>query len=195
MRPKARKESDRLIWTNRSRRFHHAIDNCCPVSVCCADSVSPDLMVVPLSPDPQNMGQCNGEPGSRIACAAAENPRRWRTSDAHLLVALGRLHEARARIDELELAVARAATQSERAREKLTYVPAADVDDDEVDVDVDAHARFEQELQLGALERDEANELVKNVCALLKGVVHQHQATPSTTTATATTVTTACAEA
>lgn len=180
------------------------------------------LTVVPLSPDPQNMGQYSGEPipnrgkrlgilihrsflfgspigepGNRNACAAAEDPRRWRSSDAHLLVALGRLHEARARIDELELAVAEAATQSERAQEKLTYVAVADGDDDVVDVDVDAHAhaRFEQELKLSALERDEANELVKNVCALLKGVVHPYQATPSTTTATTTTVTTACAEA
>jgi len=43
-------------------------------------------------------------------------------------------------IDELELAVSDAATQSERAREKLNT-------------------------------RDEANELVGNVCTVLKGVV------------------------
>jgi hypothetical protein len=37
--------------------------------------------------------------------------------------------------------------------------------------DVDSHARFEQELKLTALERDEAKDLVKNICAVLKGVV------------------------
>jgi hypothetical protein len=82
-----------------------------------------------------------------------------------LLLALSRLHEARARIDELEHAVADAATQSERAREKLAIVAAVTVNE------VDSYGRFEQELKLSALERDEANELVKNVCAVLKGVV------------------------
>jgi hypothetical protein len=52
----------------------------------------------------------------------AQDARRWPPTDAQLLIALSRLHEARARIDELELAVADMATQSERAREKLTYV-------------------------------------------------------------------------
>jgi predicted neutral ceramidase superfamily lipid hydrolase len=70
-----------------------------------------------------------------------------------LLFALSRLHEARARIDKLEHAVVDAATQSERAREKMAY------------------GRFEKEVKLGVVERDEANELVKNVCAMLKGVV------------------------
>ena len=83
------------------------------------------------------------------------------------MIALSRLHEARARIDELELAVAGAATQSERGREKLTYLTGVK------NGDSDSYARFEQELKLTALERDEANELVKNVCAVLKGVVQQ----------------------
>ena len=96
---------------------------------------------------------------------AGEDPRQWRTTDAQLLIALSRLHEARARVDELELAVADAATQSDRAREKLTYVAAVAAND------VDSSARFEQELKLTALDRDEANELVKDVCAVLKGVV------------------------
>ena len=78
---------------------------------------------------------------------------RWGFADAQLLIALSRLHEARARIDKLEHAVVDAATQSERACEKLAYGP--------------PHGRFEKE----AVERDEANELVKNVCAMLKGVV------------------------
>jgi hypothetical protein len=89
-------------------------------------------------------------------------PRQWRSTDAQLLITLSRLHEAQARIDELELAVADAATQSERAREKLTYVAT-----------VDSYASFEQELKLSALEREEANELVKDVCAVLKGVAQQ----------------------
>jgi hypothetical protein len=96
-------------------------------------------------------------------------------------MALGRLHEAKARIDELELAVADAATQSERAREKLSYVATATPtltrrgigNGKEV---LASYARFEQELKLGALERDEANELVKNVCAVLKSVVQQQAA-------------------
>jgi hypothetical protein len=33
--------------------------------------------------------------------------------------------------------------------------------------------RFEQEFKLMALERDETDELVKNVCDVLKGVVQQ----------------------
>jgi hypothetical protein len=102
---------------------------------------------------------------------AAEDAKRWRSTDAHMLIALSRLHEARARIDELELAVADAATQSERAREKLTYV--AGVSAENGGGDSDAYARFEQELKLTALERDETDELVKNVCAVLKGVVQQ----------------------
>jgi len=108
------------------------------------------------------------EPESHSA-RAGEDPRQWRATDAQLLMALSRLHEARSRIDELELAVADAATQSERAREKLTYVAAAAVTAN----DLDSCARFEQELKLTALDRDEANELVKNVCAVLKGVVRQ----------------------
>lgn len=67
---------------------------------------------------------------------------RWAFADTQLLFALNRLHEARARIDKLEHAVVDAATQSERACEKLAYA-----------------------------QKDEANELVKNVCAMLKGVV------------------------
>jgi hypothetical protein len=42
-------------------------------------------------------------------------------ADAQLLIALSRLHEARARLDKLEHAVVDAATQSERAYEKLAY--------------------------------------------------------------------------
>jgi hypothetical protein len=100
-----------------------------------------------------------------------------------LLMALSRLHEARARIDELEHAVADAATQSERAREKLSYVATATptitgrriVNRREV---LDSYARFEQELKHSALEKDdsEANQLVKNVCAVLKSVVQQQAA-------------------
>jgi hypothetical protein len=75
------------------------------------------------------------------------------------------LDEARARIDELEHAVTGAATQSEWAREKLALVAAVTVNE------ADSYARFEQELKLTALERDEANDLVKNICAVLKGVV------------------------
>jgi len=98
-----------------------------------------------------------------------------------LLMALSRLHEARARIDELEHAVADAATQSERAREKLSNAATATStitgrrtgDRREV---LDSYARFEQEVKLSALEKDEANELVKNVCAVLKGVVQQQAA-------------------
>jgi hypothetical protein len=76
------------------------------------------------------------------------------------------LHEARVRIDELEHAVADAATQSERAREKLAFVAAVRVND------VESYSRFEeQELKLTALESDEANELIKNICTVLKGVV------------------------
>jgi hypothetical protein len=101
--------------------------------------------------------------------ASAEDEKRWRSKDTQLLVAFSRLHEARARIDELELAVADAATQSERAREKLTYRDVAGMKNG----DSDSYERFEQELKLTALERDEANELVKNVCAVLKDVVQQ----------------------
>jgi hypothetical protein len=98
-----------------------------------------------------------------------------------LLMALSRLHEARARIDELEHAVADATMQSERAREKLSYVVTATPaitgrrigNRREVP---DSYARFEQELKLGALEKDEANDLVKNVCAVLKSVVQQRAA-------------------
>jgi len=98
-----------------------------------------------------------------------------------LLMALSRLHEARARIDELEHAMADAATQSERAREKLSYVATATPtitgrrigNRREVS---DSYARLEQELKLGALEKGEANELVKNVCAVLKSVVQQQAA-------------------
>ena len=98
-----------------------------------------------------------------------------------LLMALSRLHEARARIDELEHAVADAATQSERAREKLSYVATAAptitgrriMNRREV---LDPYAGFKQELKLSAFEKDEANELVKNVCAVLKSVVQQQAA-------------------
>jgi hypothetical protein len=103
----------------------------------------------------------------------AQDARRWRPTDAQLLIALSRLHEARARIDELELAVADAATQSERAREKLTYVAGVTAAHDGHS---DSYARFEQELKLTALEREETNELVKNVCAVLKGVVQRAEA-------------------
>jgi len=83
--------------------------------------------------------------------------RSWGFADAQLLIALSRLHEARARIDKLEHAVVDAATQSERACEKLTAF---------------GHKGcFEKEVTRGVVERDEANELVKNVCAMLKGVV------------------------
>jgi hypothetical protein len=108
----------------------------------------------------------DGTEGSGVY-SAAEDAKRWWSNDAQLLIALSRLHEARARIDQLELAVADAATQSERAREKLTYVAGV------MNGDSDSYARFEQELKLTALERGEANELVKNVCAVLKGVVQQ----------------------
>lgn len=95
-----------------------------------------------------------------------------------LLMALSRLHEARARIDELEHAVADAATQSERAKEMLSFVATATPtitgrrigNRSEV---LDSYAGFEQELKLSALEKGEANELVKNVCAVLKSVVQQ----------------------
>jgi hypothetical protein len=98
-----------------------------------------------------------------------------------LLMALSRLHEARARIHELEHAVADAATQSERAREKLSYVATATptitgrriVNRREA---LDSYAGFEQEIKLNALEKDEANDLVKNVCAVLKSVVQQQAA-------------------
>ena len=95
-----------------------------------------------------------------------------------LLMALSRLHEARARIDELEHAVADAATQSERAREKLSYVANASpaVSGRRIGNQMDSYARFEQELKLSALEKVEANELVKNVCAVLKSVVQQQAA-------------------
>ncbi len=94
-------------------------------------------------------------------------------------MALSRLHEARVRIDELEHAVADAATQSERAKEKLSYVATPTITGRGIGSRMevsDSHARFEQELKLGALEKDEANELVKNVCAVLKGVVQQQAA-------------------
>lgn len=100
--------------------------------------------------------------------ATKDATRSWST-DARLLIALSRLHEARTRIDALELAVADAASQSERAREKLKYFAGVTTEGG----DLDSYARFEQELKLMALERNEANELVKNVCAVLKGVVQQ----------------------
>jgi hypothetical protein len=94
-----------------------------------------------------------------------------------LLMALTRLHEARTRIDELELAVADAATQSERAREKLSCIATATPTTGRgIGNGKETYARFEQELKLGALERDEANKLVKNVCAVLKSVVQQQVA-------------------
>jgi hypothetical protein len=121
-----------------------------------------------------------------ITTDAQVNSRKDRDDDHEddhdqLLMALSRLHEARARIDELEHAVADAATQSERAREKLSYVATATPtimgrrvgNQKEVP---DSHASFEQELKLSALEKVEANELVKNVCAVLNSVVQQQQA-------------------
>ena len=74
-----------------------------------------------------------------------------------------------ARINKLELTVADAALQSERAREKLAYF--ADVTTE--DGDLDSYAWFEQELKLTALKQGKANELVKNVCAVPTGVVQQ----------------------
>ncbi len=56
-----------------------------------------------------------------------------------------------------------------RPREKLAYFAGVMTEDG----DLDSYARVEQELKLTALERDEANKLVKNVCAVLKGVVQQ----------------------
>ncbi len=120
---------------------------------------------------------------SAITTDAQVNHRKDREDDREvdhdqLLMALSRLHEARARIDELEHAVADAATQSERASEKLSYVATATPtmtgrrigNQREV---LDSYARFEQELKLSTLEKIEANELVKNVCAVLKSVVQQ----------------------
>lgn len=101
--------------------------------------------------------------------ATVEDVTRSWSTDARLLIALSRLHEARARIDELELAVADAASQSERVREKLAYFAGITTEDG----DLGSYARFEQELKVTALERDEANELVKDVCAVLTGVVQQ----------------------
>jgi hypothetical protein len=99
-----------------------------------------------------------------------------------LLMALSRLHEARARIDELEHAVADAATQSERAREKLSFIATATPgrrigNRREL---LDSYAGFEQELKLSSLDKDEANELVKNVCVVLKSVVQQQAAARTT---------------
>jgi len=106
--------------------------------------------------------------GPDVHAAVEDATRSW-SRDARLLIALSRLHKARTRIDELELAVADVASQSERAREKLKYFAGVTTEDG----DLDSYARFEQELKLTALERDEANQLVKNVCAVLKGVVQQ----------------------
>ena len=92
--------------------------------------------------------------------------RQWGFADAQLLIALSRLHEAHARIDKLEHAVVDAATQSERACEKLAYIAAG-----AGDLPHGQKGRFEKGAMLVAVERDEANELVKNVCAMLKGVV------------------------
>jgi hypothetical protein len=50
---------------------------------------------------------------------ATQDARWWRPTDAQLLIALSCLHEVRAQIDELEVAVADVAMQSEHAREKL----------------------------------------------------------------------------
>lgn len=117
-----------------------------------------------------------------ITTDAQVNHRKDREDDREddhdqLLMSLSRLHEARARIDELEHAVANAATQSERAREKLSYVVTATptITENQRET-LDSYARFEQELKLSALEKVEANELVKNVCAVLKSVVQQQAA-------------------
>jgi hypothetical protein len=61
-----------------------------------------------------------------------------------------------------------AASQSERAWEKLAYFAGVTTEDG----DLDSYAWFEQELKLTALKRDEANELVKNVCALVPLCTH-----------------------
>jgi hypothetical protein len=121
-----------------------------------------------------------------ITTDAQVNHRKDRDDDREddhdqLLMALSRLHEARARIDELEHAMADAATQSERAREKLSYVKTATPTITGKRIGnqrekLDSYASFEQELKLSALEKVEANELVKNVCAVLKSVVQQHAA-------------------
>lgn len=96
-------------------------------------------------------------------------------------MALSRLHEARARINELEHAVTDAATQSERAREKLSFVATATPTITGRRIGnrrelLDSYVGFEQDLKLSSLEKDEANELVKNVCAVLKSVVQQQAA-------------------
>lgn len=71
------------------------------------------------------------------------------------------------RIDKLKLAIADVGSQSERAWEKLAYFAGVMTEDG----DLDSYIQVEQELKLTALKQDEANELVKNVCAILKGVV------------------------
>ncbi len=92
-----------------------------------------------------------------------------------MLMVLSCQHEARARIDELEYAVADSVTQSERAKEKLSYVATPTMTGG-LGVGGKCRTRFEQELKLDALEKDEANELVKNVCAVFKSVVQQQTA-------------------
>jgi len=137
-------------------------------------SIEAEALLPPHLFAPTSRRQSMRSPESRYSdeseshsARAGEDSRQWRATDAQLLIALSRLHEARARIDELEIAVADAATQSERARDKLMYVAAVTAND------MDSCARFEQELKLTALDRDEANELVKNICAVLNGVVRQ----------------------
>ncbi len=151
---------------------------------------------------PDTEDESPNDPTAHVAVGEQDALKRWQsaimTTDAQvhhrgdhddnreddhdqLLMALSRLHEARARIDELEHAVADAATQSERATEKLSYVATATptitgrgiANGREV---LDSYSRFEQELKLSALEKDEANELVKNVCAVLKSAVQRHAA-------------------
>lgn len=153
--------------------------------------------LAPFFPDAED--ESPNDPTAHLAAGEEDTLKRWQlitaaiTTDAQvnhrkdreddrddhdqLLMVLSRLHEARARIDELEHAVSDAATQSERAREKLSYVatatPAITGNQREA---LDSYARFEHELKLSALEKVEANELVKNVCAVLKSVVQQRAA-------------------
>jgi hypothetical protein len=125
-----------------------------------------------------------------ITTAAQVHHRKDRDNDREgdrdqLLMALSRLHEARARIDELEHAVTDAATQSERANEKLSYVATTTPTITKRGIGnrrevLDSCAGFKQELKLGVHEGDEANELVKKACTMLKSVVQQQAAAART---------------
>jgi len=98
---------------------------------------------------------------------AVQDVRRWRPMDVQLLIVLSCLHEVWARIDELELTVVDMATWLECAWEKLTYVVGVMAHDGNSDLYM---------LKLMALKRDETNELVKNMCMVLKGVVQRAEA-------------------